>query len=496
MVSTFATVLATLYASFSCRFLVLQFESESGGFEEYFGNAQEAEAGRNERTVYKAGIGLFSWLRPQNAYNFDNWESGTCAGYLESMLPELHDIHFDAARLASVVAVLCSVFMLLWTFIVMPCFELNRMQLFVFALVSFIGAASTAVTFLLQRSGLCHELFLERECKWDSGALVMMAGALLWLTTFVMAVMFLRPEPFKALRQQSPDYYDNRKLSKEEKNSLEREIMRRKRRQDKQKMLAEVQAEGKAVSPYTPKTRSSTGPSPRSATSPSSINPCRGAPSVSSVDHAISPSALSGQRASSPAVSAKGQSTARAIAPQFQPSLNHCSKSRSLSRPSSPSTKDSIVATRSLSSSQPTHRVQQQRSGQEAMPNAIAAPATRPVSPASFNYESPRGTNIRPNINSESVRLAQDAQRMSLGQRVSSLMSNRSSDGSRSENIDEKIRLEILRRKAEAARLRGEGAKPSQARAIAPAQGRHPSRPTKADSNELDEYMEIVYMGK
>lgn len=206
---------ATLYAAASCRFLVVTFRSETGDFEDFFSNLQNAEAGR-PTAEYKAGVGLFQWLRPFSKESL--WSDGSCAGYQESMLQQISDTMFETARFFGVLAIVFSFVIVIGT-LQMFCLEFNRLQIILFCFIAMMGTFCCGMTFMLTKSALCDGLFLESQCELDEGGLVMIAGALLWLATFVLSAVFMRPSNSDTAPR----------LSKSERSKIAAEIERQER---------------------------------------------------------------------------------------------------------------------------------------------------------------------------------------------------------------------------------------------------------------------------
>jgi hypothetical protein len=230
-----AALTATMYAITSCRFFVVSFTSETGGFEEYFSNSQSAGAGRSV-VLYKTGIGLFQWLRP---FDLDGeWSNGSCAGYQDLMRDQVSDALFETARVFASLAVIASCFLFLWS-IALTCFENNQLQIILFCVCSFAGTVCSGMTFLLARSSLCHEQFATRECTLDEGGLVMIAGTILWLASFVLSVMFMRPSPYEP-----DDLENNRPLTAEESDKLAYELAKQRARAKKHGARAKKQHAG------------------------------------------------------------------------------------------------------------------------------------------------------------------------------------------------------------------------------------------------------------
>jgi hypothetical protein len=179
----------TLYAAASCRFLVVTFVSETGDFETFFTNIQEAASGR-ATTTHKVGIGLFQFLRPFRQDS--HWSDGSCAGYQETMLQEMSDTPFETARFFAVIAIVLSFIIVIWE-LCMIFVEFNRLQITIFCFIAMMGTLCCGMTFMVMKSAICNTVFLESECEVDEGGLVMVAGSLLWFATMVLSAAFLRP---------------------------------------------------------------------------------------------------------------------------------------------------------------------------------------------------------------------------------------------------------------------------------------------------------------
>ncbi|GAX16491.1 hypothetical protein FisN_7Lh208 [Fistulifera solaris] len=189
LLSGAAAMTTTLYAAASCRFLVVTFVSETGNFETFFTNIQEAAAGRPTAT-HKVGIGLFQFLRPFRQDS--HWSDGSCAGYQETMLQEMSDTPFETARFFAVIAIVLSFLLLIWE-LLMIFVEFNRLQITIFCFIAMMGTLCCGMTFMVMKSAICNSVFLENKCEVDEGGLVMVAGSLLWFATMVLSAAFLRP---------------------------------------------------------------------------------------------------------------------------------------------------------------------------------------------------------------------------------------------------------------------------------------------------------------
>jgi hypothetical protein len=226
ILSTSAALAATMYATASCRFVVIRFSSNTGGFEEHFGTNRGGTD--NGSVQYKAAVGLYQWLRP---YDPALWSTGACAGYQQTMLASISDTYFEAARTFGVFAVLMAVVKVCWIFL-SACLDMNRFQAILFCVLSFVGTVSTGMTFMFHKSSLCTTQFLTRECEVDEGGLVMIAATVLWLITFMVSVYFVLPltgesdedrqERLAAEKRTRAKKADNRKVKEKTKKKDER----------------------------------------------------------------------------------------------------------------------------------------------------------------------------------------------------------------------------------------------------------------------------------
>lgn len=169
--SASAALATTMYATASCRFVVITFTSNAGGLEEYYGGTRRGGT-EGENVTYKATVGLFQWLRPTDPYD---WSQGSCAGYQETMLARISDTAFDVSRSFAIFAVMIALFQTCWIFLT-ACLSMNRIQGYLFCLLSFIGTLSTAMTFLFHKSAICQSEFSSRDCAVDEGVSNTIAG--------------------------------------------------------------------------------------------------------------------------------------------------------------------------------------------------------------------------------------------------------------------------------------------------------------------------------
>jgi hypothetical protein len=185
ILSVSAALATTMYATASCRFVVITFTSDAGGLEDSYSGG--SRAGATDAVTYKAAVGLYQWLRPKDPID---WSEGSCAGYQQTMLAQISDTYFNVSRSFAVFAVLMALFMTAWIFLT-SCLDMNRIQRYLFAVICFVGMVSTAMTFFFRKSALCETEFLTRDCTIDQGGLVMIAAVLFWLVTFFIAVRFV-----------------------------------------------------------------------------------------------------------------------------------------------------------------------------------------------------------------------------------------------------------------------------------------------------------------
>jgi hypothetical protein len=179
---------ATCYAILSCQFVTVTFWSDQGSFENHFspGSATTAQVLR----PFRANLGLFQWLSP-----FDvnaAWSDGTCVGYQESMLAVLQDGTFDAARSFGVIAVLMGGICSVWAF-VSSCIAWNWVQLLMLRCLLCVGTVACGLCFLMLQADVCHDALPTGSCELAEGGMVLIAGMILWVAAFLIAVVFLRP---------------------------------------------------------------------------------------------------------------------------------------------------------------------------------------------------------------------------------------------------------------------------------------------------------------
>lgn len=167
--------------------MTITFTSSGGDFETYFSSFREEDV----PTEYKAGAGLYQWLRPADPDGAD-WSRGACVGYQETMLESIANTGFEVARTFAVFGILMAVVETIWVFLA-SCFEMNRLQGIMFCGLSAVGTLSTAMTFMFYQSALCQTEFDARACSIDEGGLVMIGAVALWMITFCVSTFFAYP---------------------------------------------------------------------------------------------------------------------------------------------------------------------------------------------------------------------------------------------------------------------------------------------------------------
>jgi hypothetical protein len=188
LLSCCAAFSATCYAILSCQFVTVTFWSDQGSFENHF--ATNAVAASQVLRPFRANLGLFQWLSP-----FDvnaAWSDGTCVGYQESMLAVLQDGTFDAARSLGVIAVLMGGICSLWA-LMSSCIAWNWVQLLMLRCLLCVGTVACGLCFLMLRADVCHDALPDGSCELAEGGMVLIAGMILWVAAFMIAVVFLRP---------------------------------------------------------------------------------------------------------------------------------------------------------------------------------------------------------------------------------------------------------------------------------------------------------------
>jgi hypothetical protein len=223
ILSTSAALVTTVYATASCRFVVVTFTSSLGNFEEYF----DSETNGNDPMTYRTAIGLYQWLRP---FDPNDWTAGTCAGYQETMIDAFTDTMFDVSRTMAVFAILVAIFQFCWMFL-SSCLSMNRLQCYLFLFLSFLGAMCTGLTFLFRRSTICTTEFDAVDCQIDQGGLVMIAAILLWALTLAISIYYVYPTVMAVSSASSIDFELHKTRTEQDKLKLalqrEKQIQRR-----------------------------------------------------------------------------------------------------------------------------------------------------------------------------------------------------------------------------------------------------------------------------
>ena len=226
ILSTSAAFVTTVYATASCRFVVVTFTSSLGNFEEHFNSAREG----NDQMTYRTAIGLYQWLRP---FDPEDWTVGTCVGYQQTMIDAITDTMFDVSRTMSVFAILIAIFQFCWMFL-SSCLSMNRLQCYLFLFLSFLGTMCTGLTFLFRRSTICTTEFDAVDCKIDQGGLVMIAAILLWVLTLAVSIYYVYPTVMAVSTASSVDFElhktrtekDKMKLAKQRERRIQLEMLR------------------------------------------------------------------------------------------------------------------------------------------------------------------------------------------------------------------------------------------------------------------------------
>jgi hypothetical protein len=188
-----AAFIATTFGAASCRFLTLTYTSDQGDIEESFADFSAREG--QDQVEYKAGIGLFQYLRPNNKISGE-WSDGYCVGYTDTIREALGDSAFEAARGFAIFSVLLGFCLTMWCFL-MACLSINQYQIWIMTGCLVMGSLSAGFTFLISTSSVCNDVFIARECSLDEGGLIMVAAVLLWLTAFSINVLFVKVSPFE-----------------------------------------------------------------------------------------------------------------------------------------------------------------------------------------------------------------------------------------------------------------------------------------------------------
>lgn len=185
-----AALAVSMYAFASCRFLKVDFDSDRGGFAEfYLDPTSDGDVVR-----YRAGIGLYTWLKP---FDEEDWSQGQCTGYTALQRETFGDIVFEVSRIFGVFSVLGGIGVTAWTFF-LGCLSLGRCQIWSMSLLLFLITGSTGLTFLMSISPVCQSLTaglddsFTSKCSLDQGGLMTIGGTLLWGVAFLICLVYIK----------------------------------------------------------------------------------------------------------------------------------------------------------------------------------------------------------------------------------------------------------------------------------------------------------------
>jgi hypothetical protein len=174
------------YAFASCRFVIVSFTDAEGAFEDVVGGP---DGGGDVVRSFRVAAGLFTWLNPQSVENFDE---GTCDGYRATMLEELSEPFFEAARIMSVIATLLSIMMLAWILLIST-LSMRRREIWFMTFSFLVLTSMVGLTFLIFQSSLCNDVGTDTSCELDEGGLVAIASCILWLVCLLISCIFVKP---------------------------------------------------------------------------------------------------------------------------------------------------------------------------------------------------------------------------------------------------------------------------------------------------------------
>jgi hypothetical protein len=174
------------YAFASCRFVILSFTDTEGTFEDVVGGP---DGGGDVNRSFRVAAGLFTWLNPQSAENFDE---GTCDGYRATMLEVLSEPYFEAARIMSVIATLLSIMLLVWILLIST-LSMRRREIWFMTFWFFVQTCMVGLTFLIFQSSLCNDVGTDTSCELDEGGLVAIASCILWFVCLLVSCIFVKP---------------------------------------------------------------------------------------------------------------------------------------------------------------------------------------------------------------------------------------------------------------------------------------------------------------
>jgi len=179
-----------MYGMASCRFLYVDFQSDRGGFGEFY----MASVANGSPVMYRAGAGLFAWLSP---FNSSDWSVGKCEGYTAGQIANFDDNIFEASRVFGVLSVLSGVGITAWT-LFLSCLSIGRLQICFMSLVFFLLTCFVGFAFTVFQSGLCKSLVTslnpsyKSKCTLDQGGLVAIAGSIFWCVAFLISVIYIK----------------------------------------------------------------------------------------------------------------------------------------------------------------------------------------------------------------------------------------------------------------------------------------------------------------
>lgn len=189
LVLVLSALAATLYSVASCRFVTVEYSSQSLQFWSYrFGAAQDVQN-------FKFGAGLFSWLEPDftnpnEEFEYD-WTNGSCVGYAEKLREVIGDVLFEAARILAVCATLFGIGVAVWVS-TLVCFSIGARQVLFLVALQVLLCILTCLLFLVLRSGLCTEVGVDTTCSLDVGGFIAIAGAIFWLAAAIVTARFVK----------------------------------------------------------------------------------------------------------------------------------------------------------------------------------------------------------------------------------------------------------------------------------------------------------------
>ena len=286
----------TIYATMSCRFVVLTFSrdrmdinDDDGSmtpFEAYFQqrntnsndydmtNSTNSDTTSAINAVYRTSLGLYQWLRPlpntetnnsdsagsssSSSSTITDWTVGTCVGYQQTMLEAFqqpstdHNVLFDVSRIMAIFAILLGLFQFSWM-LLSACMSMNRIQMYLFLALSVCGTAMTGLTFLFHQSSICTTEFDHSAyCQIDQGGLVMIAAMVVWFITFLISIYYVAPVVRVISTTDSIDFelHTTRTPEQKQKLALQREIYKELRRQQKEQRAMKQKSSSNTTSSH------------------------------------------------------------------------------------------------------------------------------------------------------------------------------------------------------------------------------------------------------